>query len=139
MNQPGSIQQNEQEAKTNSEEDEQKTVSEQFDNTQIEPAATPVPETEKTGDLSAIIDTVIENEEKDDVKEVDTDTPVASELVTTDSAVEMISDNDSIKVTVDDENIIPITSPTVNEKSENDSVMIESSTTESKVVEEATA
>lgn len=139
-NQPGIIQQNEQEAKTNSVEDEQKAVSEQFDNTQIEEAATPIPEIEKTGDLSAIVDTVIENEENNDVKEIDTtDTPVASELVTTDSPVEIISANDSSKVTVDDENIISIASPTVNEKSENDSVLIESSTTESKVVEEATA
>ncbi|XP_031845556.1 CASC3 exon junction complex subunit isoform X2 [Nomia melanderi] len=150
--QPGGIQQTEQEAKTNSVEDEQKTVSEQFDNTQIEQAATPVQEPEKTGDLSAIVETVVENEEKNDVKDdvkddvkevVDTDTPVASELVATDSAVETISASDTSKVTVDDENIIPVTPPTVIEKSEIDPVTIESSTAESKeagpLVEEATA
>ncbi|XP_017798145.1 PREDICTED: protein CASC3 isoform X2 [Habropoda laboriosa] len=137
-NQPGGIQQTEQEIKTNSVEEDQKTVPEQFDNTQPEQAME-VQETEKdTEDLNAITNIVVENNEKD-VESPDIDAPVNSEDTTTDQLVE-INDNDSSKITIDEENIIPIKTPqTVIEEAENDSNKIENTTPESKVIEEAAA
>ena len=81
---------------------------------------------------------MVENKEKD-VPDVDIDISVGSEGVTTDQ-VDGISDHDSLKVTIDDQNIIPLKSPeAVVEETENDSNIIETTTSESKVVEEAAA
>lgn len=136
-NQVGNIQQTEHEIKTDLEESDQKIVSEQFDNIQTE-QITEVEEAPKNDDLSAITDTMVENKEKD-VPDVDIDIPVGSEGVTTDQ-VDGISDHDSLKVTIDDQNIIPLkSSEAVVEETENDSNKIETTASESKVVEEAAA
>lgn len=138
MNQPGNTQQTEQEVKINSVEGDQKIVPEQFENPQVEDV-TEVQETQKVEDLSAITDTVVENTEKD-IKHVDTEAPVNLENTTTDQ-LDDISANDSSKVTINEQDIIPLKSPpAVVEETENDSNIIESTTTESTaVVEEAVA
>ncbi|XP_015430720.1 PREDICTED: protein CASC3 isoform X2 [Dufourea novaeangliae] len=139
-NQFGNMQQTEEEIKLNSMEDEQKTALEQFDDTEIDQTFLGQ-ETQKDEDLSVITSTVNENEEKD-VKNVEKETAVVSEIVATEPDVEIIiSANDTSKVIIiEDENIIPNKSPlTIVEETENDLNTIESSTTESKIVEEAAA
>lgn len=136
-NQHGNIQQTEQEVKSNSVEGDQKTVPEQFDNTQIEQAPE-IQETEKTDDLSAITNPVVENIEKD-IKNLDIEVPVNLEDTTTDQ-LDDISANDLSKVTINEEDAIPLkTTEPVIEEPENDSKKIENTTTESTVVGEATA
>ncbi|XP_078037577.1 CASC3 exon junction complex subunit isoform X2 [Augochlora pura] len=132
-NQPGNMQQTDQEIKSGLMEGEQQGIPEQFENVQIEQNP-PIQETQKGIDLSAIPDTMVEEV---DAKDVDIDTPVVQELVTTDPIDEIMNANNSSKITLD-ENIVPIKTTAV-EKAENDPIVIESSTTESKVVEEAAA
>ncbi|XP_076174148.1 CASC3 exon junction complex subunit isoform X2 [Ptiloglossa arizonensis] len=137
-NQPGNMQQSEQEVKDNLMEDEQKTVPEQFDSTPIEQITVQVQETQEIEDLSAIANVVVEDEGKD-VKDVDTETTVDSQVVTADPINE-ISDSDLTKVAIDEQDVIPLKSlQTVVEKTENDSSIIETTTSESTVVEEAAA
>lgn len=138
-NQHGNTQQTEQEVKSNSVEGDQKTVPEQFDNTQIEQEYAPeIQETEKTDDLSAITNPVVENTEKD-IKNLDIEVPVNLEDITT-NQLDDISANDLSKVTINEEDAIPlkIAEPVI-EEPENDSNKIENTTTESTVVGEATA
>ncbi|CAK9830326.1 Protein CASC3 [Anthophora retusa] len=141
-NQPGGgTQQSEQEIKINSVEEDQKIVPEQFDNTQAEQAEQEVQETEKdTEDLNVTTNTVVESNEKE-VESPEIDTPVVnSEDTATDQLIE-INDNDSSKITINEEDIIPMKTPqTVIEEAENDSNKIENAATaESKVIEEAAA
>lgn len=135
-NQLVNTQQTEQEVKINSIESDQKTVPEQFDNTEIEQAE--IQETEKIDGSSAIANPVVENTEKD-IKILDIGTPVNLGDTTTDQ-LDNISANDSSKVTMMEENIISLKpmEPVI-EKAENDSNKIENTTTESTVVEEAAA
>lgn len=135
-NQLGNTQQTEQEVKINSIESDQKTVPEQFDNTEIEQAE--IQETEKIDGSSAIANPVVENTEKD-IKILDIGTPVNLGDTATDQ-LDDISANDSSKVTIKEENIISLKAmEPVIEKAENDSNKVENTTTESTVVEEAVA
>ncbi|XP_076655665.1 CASC3 exon junction complex subunit isoform X1 [Halictus rubicundus] len=133
FNQLGNAQQIEQEIKGSMVEVEQQAISEQFENVQVEQSST-IQEMQKGGDLSAIADSMVE----EDTKSVEIDAPVVQELVTTEPIVEIINANDSSKIALEDENIVHIKT-TVIEKTENDPIVIESSTTDSKVVEEAAA
>ncbi|XP_012152846.2 CASC3 exon junction complex subunit isoform X2 [Megachile rotundata] len=136
-NQVGNMQQTDQEVKTNLVEGDQKPVSEQFDNVQSEQIIDSE-EIQKNDDLSEVTDTMVESKEKD-IENVDIDIPVDSEGVITDQ-VDGTSDNDSLKVTVNDQNIIPLMSAqAVAEETENDSSKIESATLGSTVLEEAAA
>lgn len=139
MNQPGSIQQTEQEVKTNSVEDDQKIISEQFDNMQIE-QPTDVQETQKVEDSSVIINTVVENTEKvENIKNIEPEATVNLENTTADQLND-ISANDSSKVIINEQDIIPLKSTQVIiEETKNDSNKIESTTTEITAVEETAA
>lgn len=137
INQPGSIQQTEQEVKTNSVEDDQKIVSEQFDNMQIE-QSTDVQETQKIED-SSVMNTVVENTEKENIKNIETEATVNLENTTADQLND-ISANDSSKVIINEQDIIPLkTTQVIIEETKNDSNKIESTTTEITAVEETAA
>lgn len=141
MIQPGSTQQTEQEVTSNSVEDDQKNVPEQFDNAQIEEQIAEVEEIQKNEDLSATLDSAVENTEKE-IKCPDTDTeaPVNSEETTTADQLDEIDTNNTSKVTINEEDIIPLKTPqAVIEEIENDANKIESTATESAVVEKAAA
>lgn len=139
INQPGSIQQTEQEVKTNSVEDDQKIISEQFDNMQIE-QPTDVQETQKVEDTSVIMNTVIENTEKvENIKNIEPEATVNLENTTADQLND-ISANDSSKVIINEQDIIPLKSTQVIiEETKNDSNKIESTATEITAVEETAA
>ncbi|XP_076765950.1 CASC3 exon junction complex subunit isoform X2 [Xylocopa sonorina] len=143
MIQPGSTQQTEQEVTSNSVEDDQKNIPEQFDNAQTEQQVTEVEEIQKNEDLSATLDSAVENTEKE-IKCPDTDTeaPLNSEDTTTtaDQLVDETDTNNSSKVTINEQDIIPLKTPqAIIEEIENDSNKIENTTTESAVVEKAAA
>lgn len=139
VNQPGSIQQTEQEVKTNSVEDDQKIISEQFDNMQIEQPTSDVQETQKIEDSSVIMNTVVENTEKENIKNIEPEATVNLENTTADQLND-ISANDSSKVIINEQDIIPLkTTQVIIEETKNDSNKIESTTTEITAVEETAA
>lgn len=120
-------------------EDDQKILLEQFDDalgeefTEVQDI-----EQDQAEDTNVITSNVVDDEGKE-TENLDIGIPVDSQVITTDRPDE-ISVDVTLKVAIDDENIIPLKpSQEIVENIENDSNKIEAATTESTVVEEAAA
>lgn len=124
------------EVKANLLEGDEKPVPGQFDNTQDEQIGQ-LEETEEIDEPSVVTDIVVDDEKH--VKNIEIDAPLDSQVVGTEQTEE-ISANDTSKLAIDDEIIIPLKSPhTLVEKTEIDLEKIEIAAAESTVVEEAAA
>lgn len=137
--QPGNVLQTEHDVKASLMEDDQKILLEQFDDalgeefTEVQDI-----EQDQAEDTNVITSNVVDDEGKE-TENLDIGIPVDSQVITTDRPDE-ISVDVTLKVAIDDENIIPLKpSQEIVENIENDSNKIEAATTESTVVEEAAA
>lgn len=114
-------------------EGDEKPVPGQFDNTQDEQIG------HEEIDESCVVTDIVVDDDENHVKNIEIDAPLDSQVVATEQT-EKISANDTSKLVIDDEIIIPLKSPqTLVEKTEIDLEKIEIAVPESTVVEEAAA
>lgn len=136
-NQPGCLLHIEQEAKPICMEGSQNNVPETFDNTQIE-QTTDIQEEQSNNVLSTVTNTAVDDTDKD-IQSLDINVPESSPD-TNKEELDKIDLDDSLKVTINEQDIISIKTPeTVIEKTEIDSNKTEAIVTESFGVEEAAA